>query len=118
SGPAAGVAAAAHVARTLGIPRALAFDMGGTTTDVCLIADGVAETSSQRKLGGYPVRLPMAAVESIGAGGGSIAHVDAAGRCASGRAAPALRPGRPATGSAAPRPRSPTPISCSAISIP
>ncbi|PYM84443.1 MAG: hydantoin utilization protein [Candidatus Rokuibacteriota bacterium] len=79
SGPAAGVAAAAHVATTLGIQRALAFDMGGTTTDVCLIADGVAETSSQRKLGGYPVRLPMAAVESIGAGGGSIAHVDAAG---------------------------------------
>ena len=79
SGPAAGVAAAAHVARTLGIRRALAFDMGGTTTDVCLIADGVAETSSQRRLAGYPVRLPMAAVESIGAGGGSIAYVDATG---------------------------------------
>ncbi|MGH7356799.1 MAG: hydantoinase/oxoprolinase N-terminal domain-containing protein, partial [Candidatus Rokuibacteriota bacterium] len=79
SGPAAGVAAATHVARALGIPRALAFDMGGTTTDVCLIADGVAETSSQRRLAGYPVRLPMAAVESIGAGGGSIAYVDAAG---------------------------------------
>jgi len=79
SGPAAGVAAAAHVAKTLGIQRALAFDMGGTTTDVCLIADGVAETSSQRRLGGYPVRLPMAAVESIGAGGGSIAYADAAG---------------------------------------
>src|SRR3989449_1070749 len=78
SGPAAGVAAAAHVARTLGIPRALAFDMGGTTTEVCLISDGVAETSSQRKLGGYPVRLPMAAVESIGAGGGALAPVDAA----------------------------------------
>jgi N-methylhydantoinase A len=79
SGPAAGVAAAAHVARTLKLPRALAFDMGGTTTDVCLIGDGVAETSSQRKLGGYPVRLPMVAVESIGAGGGSIAFVDGAG---------------------------------------
>src|SRR6184192_2193372 len=65
SGPAAGVAAAAHVARTLGIRRALAFDMGGTTTDVCLVADGVAETSSQTKLAGYPVRLPMVAVESI-----------------------------------------------------
>jgi N-methylhydantoinase A len=63
----------------LKLRRALAFDMGGTTTDVCMIADGVAETSSQRKLGGYPVRLPMVAVESIGAGGGSIAYVDAAG---------------------------------------
>jgi len=79
SGPAAGVAAAAHVARTLGLSRALAFDMGGTTTDVCLIADGSPETASQRRLGDYPVRLPMVAVESIGAGGGSIARADAAG---------------------------------------
>jgi N-methylhydantoinase A len=79
SGPAAGVAAAEHLARTLGLTRALAFDMGGTTTDVCLIADGAAETSSQRKLAGYPVRLPMVAVESIGAGGGSIAYADGAG---------------------------------------
>jgi N-methylhydantoinase A len=74
SGPAAGVAAAAHTARTLGIARALAFDMGGTTTDVCLIADGVPESAGQRRLGMYPVRLPMLAVESIGAGGGSIAR--------------------------------------------
>ncbi|MCI0546391.1 MAG: hydantoinase/oxoprolinase family protein [Candidatus Rokubacteria bacterium] len=76
SGPAAGVAAAAHVARRLRLPRALAFDMGGTTTDVCLVADGAAETASQRRLGDHPVRLPMVAVESIGAGGGSIARVD------------------------------------------
>jgi N-methylhydantoinase A len=79
SGPAAGVAAAAWVASRLRIDRALAFDMGGTTTDVCLIADGRAETTSQRRLGGQPVRLPMVAVESIGAGGGSIAFRDAAG---------------------------------------
>jgi N-methylhydantoinase A len=79
SGPAAGVAAAAWVARRLGLARALAFDMGGTTTDVCLIADGAAESAPQRRLGGYPVRLPTVAVESIGAGGGSIAFADAAG---------------------------------------
>jgi N-methylhydantoinase A len=78
SGPAAGVAAAAHTARALGIARALAFDMGGTTTDVCLIADGVPETAGQKKLGEYPVRLPMLAVESIGAGGGSLARVERA----------------------------------------
>ncbi|HXG16013.1 MAG TPA: hydantoinase/oxoprolinase family protein [Calidithermus sp.] len=77
SGPAAGVAAAAGLARRLALPRALAFDMGGTTTDVCLITDGVAETSAQRRLGGYPVRLPMVAVESIGAGGGSLAQAEA-----------------------------------------
>lgn len=93
SGPAAGVAAAAHVARTLGIPRALAFDMGGTTTDVCLVADGAAETSSQRKLGGYPVRLPMAAVESIGAGGGSIAYVDSSGALRVGPRSAGAQPG-------------------------
>jgi N-methylhydantoinase A len=79
SGPAGGVAAAAHTARALGLPRALAFDMGGTTTDVCLIADGVPETAGQRKLGDYPARLPMIAVESIGAGGGSIARVEPTG---------------------------------------
>ncbi len=79
SGPAAGVAAAAQTARALGIARALAFDMGGTTTDVCLVADGVPETAGQRKLGEYPVRLPMLAVESIGAGGGSVARVDDTG---------------------------------------
>ncbi len=79
SGPAGGVAAAAHTSRALGLARALAFDMGGTTTDVCLIADGVPETAGQRKLGDYPARLPMIAVESIGAGGGSIARVEPTG---------------------------------------
>ena len=102
SGPAGGVAAAAHTARALGLARALAFDMGGTTTDVCLIADGVPETAGQRKLGDYPARLPMVAVESIGAGGGSIARVEATGALKvgpreRGRRARArlLRPGRP-----------------------
>src|SRR6266568_6602808 len=79
SGPAGGVAAAAHTSRALGLTRALAFDMGGTTTDVCLIADGGPETAGQRKLGDYPARLPMIAVESIGAGGGSIARVEPTG---------------------------------------
>jgi len=79
SGPAGGVAAAAHTSRALGLTRALAFDMGGTTTDVCLIADGAPETAGQRKLGDYPARLPMIAVESIGAGGGSIARVEPTG---------------------------------------
>jgi len=76
SGPAAGVAAAEKIARELGIENALSFDMGGTTTDVCLIADGHAEIGSNRSLGGWPLRQPMVAVESIGAGGGSIARMD------------------------------------------
>ena len=76
SGPAAGVAAAGRIARDLGIDHAISFDMGGTTTDVCLIFDGEAQISSDRSLGGRPLRQPMVAVESIGAGGGSIARLD------------------------------------------
>ena len=76
SGPAAGVAAAGRMARALGIERAISFDMGGTTTDVCLIVDGEAQIASDRSLGGRPLRQPMVAVESIGAGGGSIARLD------------------------------------------
>ena len=78
SGPAGGVAASRFLARAAGLRNAIAFDMGGTTTDVCLIADGRAESLSQRRLGGHPVRLPSVGVESIGAGGGSLARADGA----------------------------------------
>jgi N-methylhydantoinase A len=76
SGPAAGVSAAGWVAGQLGIANVISFDMGGTTTDVCLIVDGRAEIRSDRSLGCRPLRTPMVAVESIGAGGGSIARFD------------------------------------------
>ncbi len=76
SGPAAGVTAAGQLARTLGIERAISFDMGGTTTDVCLIVDGEEQITSDRSIGGRSLRQPMVAVESIGAGGGSIARLD------------------------------------------
>ena len=76
SGPAAGVAAAGRIARDLGIDHAISFDMGGTTTDVCLVFDGEAQISSDRSLGDRPLRQPMIAVESIGAGGGSVARLD------------------------------------------
>ncbi len=76
SGPAAGVAAAGHVAAELGIGHAISFDMGGTTTDVCLITGGRAEIDNDRRIAGRPLRQAMVAVESIGAGGGSIAHLD------------------------------------------
>jgi len=76
SGPAAGVAAAGVVADELGIDHAISFDMGGTTTDVCLITGGRAEIDSDRRIAGRPLRQPMVAVESIGAGGGSIARLD------------------------------------------
>ena len=72
SGPAAGVSASVTIARQLGASRMLTFDMGGTTTDVCLIVDGQAEMADGRMLGDRPLRQPMLAVHSIGAGGGSI----------------------------------------------
>jgi N-methylhydantoinase A len=93
SGPAGGVAASRFLARTLGLRHAIAFDMGGTTTDVCLIADGTAQTLPQRRLGDHPVRLPSVAVESIGAGGGSLVQVDPTGALRVGPASAGARPG-------------------------
>lgn len=87
SGPAAGVAAAAQVARELALDHALSFDMGGTTTDVCLITNGRPEIASDRKLNEYPLRQSMVAVESIGAGGGSIAAFDRGALCVGPRSA-------------------------------
>ena len=79
SGPAAGVSACVQLAREMAIPRALTFDMGGTTTDVCLVVDGAAEMTDTRMLAGRPLRLPMLAVHSIGAGGGSIVRLGPGG---------------------------------------
>ncbi|MFN8995814.1 MAG: hydantoinase/oxoprolinase family protein, partial [Pseudomonadota bacterium] len=69
---AAGVAAAAATARELQEKAVISFDMGGTTTDVALILDGQAEVTADAKLADQPLRQPMVAIESIGAGGGSI----------------------------------------------
>jgi N-methylhydantoinase A len=79
SGPAAGVAASARLARRLRIERAVTFDMGGTSTDVALLLDGEVATARERKVGGHVVRLPAAAVESIAIGGGSLVAVDDVG---------------------------------------
>ena len=79
SGPAAGVVGAALVARGAGIENAIAFDMGGTSTDVCLIAGGAIERTSERSIGGFPIRLPMIDIHTVGAGGGSIVWRDAGG---------------------------------------
>ena len=78
SGPAAGVAAAGSVARELGLDRVIAFDMGGTTTDAAVVIDGEVQIASNQRIAGRPMRQVMVAVESIGAGGGSIARTDGA----------------------------------------
>ena len=79
SGPAGGARAAAAVAHANGFATALSFDMGGTSTDVCLILDGAPAPAAQREVAGLPVRLPSLDVHTIGAGGGSIARVDVGG---------------------------------------
>ena len=79
SGPAAGVVGAARAAAAAGFQQAISLDMGGTSTDVCLIDGGEAERSGERVVGGFPVRLPTIDVHTVGAGGGSIARRDAGG---------------------------------------
>jgi N-methylhydantoinase A len=93
SGPAAGVVGAARVARLAGIENALAFDMGGTSTDVCAIVGGEAERSSERVVGGLPIRLPSVDVHSVGAGGGSIVWRDAGGALRVGPESAGAEPG-------------------------
>ena len=80
SGPAGGVAdAGVHAARLAGIPDLIPFDMGGTSTDICLVVDGQAILVMDRKIGGHRIALNSLDIASIGAGGGSIARVDAGG---------------------------------------
>ena len=79
SGPAGGVSGAAFLAGLAGHPDALGFDMGGTSTDVSLIQDGQPTISRETALGYYPIKIPSVEVHSVGAGGGSIAHVPMTG---------------------------------------
>ena len=80
SGPATGVMAAAATARALGLDRVITYDMGGTSSDVGLALDGVPHVTAELELEyAMPVHVPMVDVHIIGAGGGSIAHVNDAG---------------------------------------
>jgi N-methylhydantoinase A len=79
SGPAGGVVGAGLLARRAGFEDAIAFDMGGTSTDVCLLPGGRAARVSEREVGGLPVRLPSVDVHTVGAGGGSLVRRDAGG---------------------------------------
>ena len=78
SGPAGGLMAAQSVGKQMGCEQLLTFDMGGTSTDVALLNGEVALTSEGR-IGDYPVAVPMVDLHTIGAGGGSIAFLDAGG---------------------------------------
>ncbi|MDQ3107449.1 MAG: GNAT family N-acetyltransferase, partial [Actinomycetota bacterium] len=93
SGPAGGVTAGAAAAVAAGFGDAVTFDMGGTSTDVCLVLDGRPAPAAQRAVAGFPVRLPSLDVHTIGAGGGSIAGLDAGGALVVGPESAGARPG-------------------------
>lgn len=78
SGPAGGVAGAFEAARAAGHDRIITFDMGGTSTDVCL-CDGEIATTSESSIDDYPVPVQMIGIHTVGAGGGSVAWVDQGG---------------------------------------
>jgi N-methylhydantoinase A len=79
SGPAGGVVGCVGLGAEVGIDNQITFDMGGTSTDVCLIRDGEPAKKDLREIAGFPVRTRTIDIHTIGAGGGSIAWVDAGG---------------------------------------
>jgi N-methylhydantoinase A len=102
SGPAGGAIFSAYIARQCGIESVLSFDMGGTTAKICLIDDYRPQTARTfelarvgrfKKGSGLPLRIPVIEMVEIGAGGGSIAHVDAMGRIAVGPESAGADPG-------------------------
>jgi N-methylhydantoinase A len=94
SGPASGVMAAAATLAQSGVANAITYDMGGTSTDVALIHGGVPQVSSEIAIDyGLPIHVPMVDVRSVGAGGGSIASIDAAGMLQVGPQSAGAEPG-------------------------
>ena len=93
SGPAAGVVGAARVARLAGVEHAISLDMGGTSTDVCLISGGSAGRAAEREVAGLPVRLPTVDLQTVGAGGGSIVWRDPGGALRVGPESAGAEPG-------------------------
>jgi N-methylhydantoinase A len=98
SGPAAGVVGAAEIGRVAGFANLITFDVGGTSTDVSLIADGTPLFTSARLVAGYPVKTPMLDIHVIGAGGGSVASIDDAGALKVGPRSAGASPGPVAYG--------------------
>jgi N-methylhydantoinase A len=93
SGPAAGAAGAAFVARAAGEPDALCLDMGGTSCDVCVVDGGEVQEHGAGQVAGRPLALPMLAIHTVGAGGGSIAWSDAGGALRVGPRSAGAEPG-------------------------
>ena len=92
SGPAGGVVGAFHVAAACGYPNIITFDMGGTSTDVALCEGGISVTR-EAEIDGLPVGVPIIDIHTVGAGGGSIAELDAGGALKVGPASAGAEPG-------------------------
>ena len=93
SGPAAGVRGAIVAAQPEGVGNLVTFDMGGTSTDVCLVEAGEPAVASESSVGGLPFRTPAVAVHTVGAGGGSLLWIDPAGALRAGPASAGAVPG-------------------------
>jgi N-methylhydantoinase A len=76
SGPSTGVVAAQAIGSMTGIDNLITFDMGGTSSDVALLAEGQCRIVSESVVHGYPLKAPMLDIHTVGAGGGSVAYVD------------------------------------------
>ena len=79
SGPAGGALTGAYLSKSLDCPDVITIDIGGTSSDICLIKDGHPNQTTESDIEGYPIKLPMIDINTIGAGGGSIAWVDPGG---------------------------------------
>jgi N-methylhydantoinase A len=104
SGPAAGMIGARRFAEAAGYANVVTIDMGGTSFDVGLIENGQILTRYESEIEGFPLRVPMFDIITLGAGGGSIAHVDAGGLLKVGPESAGARPGPAAYGKGGERP--------------
>ncbi|QHI98493.1 hydantoinase/oxoprolinase family protein [Xylophilus rhododendri] len=98
SGPAGGIMSTVEIGRQTGLKNLIAFDMGGTSTDVCLVKNGRPAMKHERPMGGLPVRAPSLDIHTIGAGGGSIAWIDDGGMLKVGPRSAGAYPGPAAYG--------------------
>jgi N-methylhydantoinase A len=98
SGPAAGVIGAVEIGRNSGYDNLITYDMGGTSTDTCLIQNGIFTISTDGSIGAHPIKLQQIDINSIGAGAGSIAYLDAGGAMAVGPRSAGAVPGPAAYG--------------------
>ena len=118
SGPVGGAAGGVALAEVLGRPNLICIDLGGTSFDVSLITAGQADSSPSALLEGLPVLMPVVDIHTIGAGGGSLAYLEAGGTAGgTGERRPPI-PDRPATGGEGPVPPSQTPTCSWAASTP